>query len=286
MLSLASPVFKDMFEMPQGEGNSSILEPIPVAEPSAILHSILLILYPSTTTKIKTYDEGFALLAAYDKYDMDIEPLRPVIREFLRRELFVPAYETHYALAWLAGLREETQKAVRQLHQANITSDRLKDDIYKRTGKDPRAHTALLELRLQRQIGIHGLIEKLPFDLYFCPSHSPTISEVGKLRDLVNTEMNKPAPDAVRLLKSLSQLFPATSAPPMASTGWGNPLAVGASAQGTSTQCAKAQPPSSGRTCSGAGCWTQLTAKTEAEIYDIVQRVATAMGAFPQTIEW
>lgn len=273
---------------------STTLEPISIAESSTTFHSLLLILYPALTTKINTYGEAFALLAVHDKYDIDIAHLRLILADFFRKPLFLNLHEAHYAIAWVAGMKDEVQRAAKQLHRTDIKNAKFKSDLYKQTGNDPQAHTALLELSLQRQMALHGFIEKLPFDLYFCTHHSPSLSEVGKLRDLVNTEMNNPTPDAVRLLASLSQFFLGGNPRPLNLFGNSTPAlaphqpaAFGfLPAQSSLAQRAKTQAPSPARSCSCSGCSTQLTPKTETEIYEIVNRVALAIEAFPQTIEW
>ncbi|KAJ8591847.1 hypothetical protein M405DRAFT_764399 [Rhizopogon salebrosus TDB-379] len=73
ILSFVSPVFKDMFTLPQGSQSDIPSVPvIPVEENSITLNSLLLLCYPaSTAATFNSFEEGKAVLEAAKKYDME-----------------------------------------------------------------------------------------------------------------------------------------------------------------------------------------------------------------------
>jgi hypothetical protein len=72
ILSLASPVFKDMFTLPQKElqSNVSSVPIISMAESGAILKSLLLLCYPAANPTFNSLDSVKAVMEAARKYDM------------------------------------------------------------------------------------------------------------------------------------------------------------------------------------------------------------------------
>jgi len=70
ILSLASPVFKDMFTLPQSQPDASSVHTIPMAESSATLNSLLLFCYPTPNPTFCSLDDAKAVLEAARKYDM------------------------------------------------------------------------------------------------------------------------------------------------------------------------------------------------------------------------
>ncbi|KAG2345765.1 hypothetical protein BDR05DRAFT_1057954 [Suillus weaverae] len=72
ILSLISPVFKDMFTLPQNDLQSGVssIPVIPVAESSATLESLLLLCYPATTPAFDSLDIAKAVMETAKKYDM------------------------------------------------------------------------------------------------------------------------------------------------------------------------------------------------------------------------
>jgi len=70
ILSLASPVFKDMFTLPQSQPDASSMHTIPMAESSTTLNSLLLLCYPTPNPTFSSLDDAIAVLEAARKYDM------------------------------------------------------------------------------------------------------------------------------------------------------------------------------------------------------------------------
>ncbi|KAG2125316.1 hypothetical protein DEU56DRAFT_574954 [Suillus clintonianus] len=72
ILALVSPVFKDMFTLPQSESQSDVssVPVVTVAESSTTLESLLLLCYPATTPTFDGLDDAKAVMEAARKYDM------------------------------------------------------------------------------------------------------------------------------------------------------------------------------------------------------------------------
>ncbi|EIW79748.1 hypothetical protein CONPUDRAFT_33035, partial [Coniophora puteana RWD-64-598 SS2] len=72
VLSLASPVFKDMLSLPQPTLASSPTETpvVPISETSTVLEPLLLICYPSMPPVLETLQGVRALLEIASKYDI------------------------------------------------------------------------------------------------------------------------------------------------------------------------------------------------------------------------
>lgn len=72
ILSLMSPVFKDMFALPQSESQSDVssVPVITVTESSTILESLLLLCYPATTPTFGSLGDAKVVMKAASKYDM------------------------------------------------------------------------------------------------------------------------------------------------------------------------------------------------------------------------
>ncbi|KAJ7230018.1 hypothetical protein GGX14DRAFT_581895 [Mycena pura] len=71
VLSLASPFFKMMFQLPQKEGEANDQLPVvPAAEDSRVVDKLLRFCYPCADPKIETLDELHAVMEAMAKYQM------------------------------------------------------------------------------------------------------------------------------------------------------------------------------------------------------------------------
>ncbi|KAG1770625.1 hypothetical protein EDD22DRAFT_948245 [Suillus occidentalis] len=89
ILSLMSPVFKDMFTLPQTGLRSGVssVPVIPVTESSATLEFLLLLCYPAATpATFSSFSHAAAVMEAAKKYDMHVVLNRAgdlVITQFL-----------------------------------------------------------------------------------------------------------------------------------------------------------------------------------------------------------
>jgi hypothetical protein len=119
ILSFVSPVFKDMFTLPQGSQSDIPSVPvIPVEENSMTLNSLLLLCYPSSTPTFNSFEEGKAVLEAAKKYDMEATLGRAgdiVMAQFL------PTNSLElYALSCRFGWQHHAQTAATQTLNSEI----------------------------------------------------------------------------------------------------------------------------------------------------------------------
>lgn len=268
-----------------------------MAEHSALLHTILLLLYPPSVTTIDTYVTALQLADAYDKYYIDMGHLRPPMAMFLgsRTALGMDA-AAHYALAWKFGLKVGAQRASRHLYRLDIETNGFKATLQART-RGSGALVAFLELQLRRHKARQGLLESMPIELYRCKHHSISTVDHGRLEAFVLSELCNPDPDAYRLLKSLPTLWFLAN----------RPLLSGILTPATKLN-AEVSSPSAGavvaialphkalsaeevdnalhNVCTYEECSTRLALRTPVEFYNIIQRAMSAIESFPQVIEW
>ncbi|KAG8868833.1 hypothetical protein FRB97_001885 [Tulasnella sp. 331] len=185
ILSLASPVFRSMFELPQPSipadvmaaqdspklSDSPDLQVIPVSETSTTLYTLLLLLYPATVVQISSYDLVVEVIEAYDKYDINIKSLHPFLHDTLLSEDGLASNPLGvYAVAWRLGMREEAQKASRYLHSVNLNDTTVKDDLLSRSG-DLEALLELWDLRVRRERALDEIVGAAPLRLVICGGH-------------------------------------------------------------------------------------------------------------------
>lgn len=295
LLGLISSWFSKKFKLLQGQSASDQLVVVP--EHSALLHTILLFLYPATTTTIDTYATAFQVADAFDKYSIDLGYLRPAVAMFLgsRTALGMDA-GAHYALAWRLGLKAEAQRASKHLHRMDIEKDGFKTTLQART-RGSEAFIAFLELHLRRGKVMQGLLESMPIELYRCKHHPISTVDHGRLEAFVLSELCNPEPNEFGLLKSLPTLwFLANRAPifgtmvPVAKVSSEAPSpsagAVVAFALPHTALTTEEANKALQNLCTYEECSTQLDLRTPAEFYNIIQRAVSAIESFPQVIEW
>jgi len=117
ILSLASPVFKDMFAFPQPPGQNHNEQPntpiIDISEPPYILDTILRLVYPGVEpSKIPNVSTLNALFSAADKYN--ITSIYPILGQSLKTFLPHDPFRV-YIIACRFGFLEEAKQALRML---------------------------------------------------------------------------------------------------------------------------------------------------------------------------
>ena len=108
-LSFASPVFKDMFKLPQPSSTASSIDTIDMADPPRALEVILHFIYPSTEPPaINDLILLSEVLVLADKYEIRVAQvrLRPSLVEFAKTEPL-----RVYAIACQLGLEDEMKIA-------------------------------------------------------------------------------------------------------------------------------------------------------------------------------
>ncbi|KAI9450613.1 hypothetical protein BJY52DRAFT_1215416 [Lactarius psammicola] len=83
ILASSSPIFRDMFSLPQSPNNEIVdgLPVVDISEDAEIVRSLITILYPIPSEIPTSYDRILALLAAAQKYNMDL------VQSFIRGEV-------------------------------------------------------------------------------------------------------------------------------------------------------------------------------------------------------
>lgn len=178
ILSLASPVFRSMFDLPQSattadspEANDASNLPdlpvIPVSETSTTL-STLLLLYPATVVRIPNYDLAADVIKAYDKYDINVAGLHPFLHDALLSEEGLTSDPLGvYAVPWRLGMKKEAQKASRYLHFVDLNDAVVKPDLLARSG-DLEALLALWDLRVRREKALDEIVGAAPLTFIAC----------------------------------------------------------------------------------------------------------------------
>ena len=138
ILSLASPVFKDMFTLPQPPDQTLNKQRQPsvvdVLDPPEILDTILRLIYPGVEPpKITNLRTLTALLSAADKYD--ITSIYPVLRGTLKTFLPRASFGV-YAVACRFGFSEEMKEAARVGSMRNITDNNFDEEAQHISGID------------------------------------------------------------------------------------------------------------------------------------------------------
>ncbi|KAG2125314.1 hypothetical protein DEU56DRAFT_574841 [Suillus clintonianus] len=111
ILSLMSPVFKDMFMLPQNglQLDISSIPVIPVSENSTTLEFLLLLCYPAATPTFDSWDDAKAVMDAAKKYDMQAALSRA---GDLAMTQFLPThFLALYALSLRFGWKHHAQTA-------------------------------------------------------------------------------------------------------------------------------------------------------------------------------
>ncbi|KAG2103127.1 uncharacterized protein F5147DRAFT_762403 [Suillus discolor] len=113
ILSLMSPVFKDMFSLPQPESESqsdvSSVPIINVIEGSTTLESLLLLCYPAATPTFRSLDDAKVVMKAASKYDMQAALSRA--GDLAMAQFFPNNFLELYALSCQFGWQHHAQTA-------------------------------------------------------------------------------------------------------------------------------------------------------------------------------
>ncbi|KAG2042719.1 hypothetical protein BDR03DRAFT_573148 [Suillus americanus] len=121
ILSLMSPVFKDMFTLPQNGLHSDVLSVpvIPVTESSVTLEALLLLCYPATTPTFHSLDNAKAVIEAAKKYDMQAVLDRAA--DLAMSQFLLTHFLELYALSCRFGWQHHAQTAaLRALEIKNL----------------------------------------------------------------------------------------------------------------------------------------------------------------------
>ena len=169
ILSLASPVFQGMFNLPQSTEPPSQIPSIDVPESSDILQPFIQYLYPQSPPKISDLSMWAALYTIADKYGVEavMDPLRDMLVS-----RFLEKYPLRvYALASHWGFEEEARIASRSTLTMDISEGFPEEDA-RLMGSV--ACQKLYLLHIQRRDKARTLVNERPYQFDESCSCPPT----------------------------------------------------------------------------------------------------------------
>ncbi|KAG8983953.1 hypothetical protein FRB94_005181 [Tulasnella sp. JGI-2019a] len=214
ILSLASTVFASMFDLSQTpnatsqNSDTADLPVISVSEPSSVLSTMLLLIYPCGFFSFSNLDLVIDIAKAYDKYDLDTQSLRRYLNEILVSDKMLLGNPLGvYSVAWRLDMKEEAQNASKYLHTLDLNAKAVKEGFFswaESGGWD--AMLALWDLRMRREEALDGPID-VALGAGPCPrQHLALATTKAKTR----VTLNKPNPSCFELTSFLGiqQLSP------------------------------------------------------------------------------
>jgi len=131
VLSLASPVFNDMFTFPQPLNQTSNGQQLPIVDlldPPEVIDAILRHIYPGVEPpKIADIPTLTALLSAADKYN--ITSVYPVLKDALKTFLRHDSCFRAYIVACRFGFSEEAKEAARVGNTQSIMDQSIAEEV-------------------------------------------------------------------------------------------------------------------------------------------------------------
>ena len=190
-LSFASPVFKDMFKLPQPAPATSTVDIIDLVDSPRAVEYILRFIYPSSPPAIDDLTLLSEILILADKYDIEAarSRLRPLFIEFAKSEPL-----RAYAIACRLGFEDETKIAssyTTSIHLPGITE--LPDEFRFIPATD-----------YHRLILLHARYRKEVEAIAVGPSLTPSATSRGglffgvDLGSALGTAMRRPVVDSIR----------------------------------------------------------------------------------------
>lgn len=172
LLSIASPVFKDMFHIPQPVPSTTLTETaipiIDVDDTAEDLEVFLRVIYPFGLPPMPTLDAISHALAILDKYQVQggsLQPLRSLLisSEFLRDDPI-----RVYSLACRWKFKEEADLAAPYTSSLDVLTRVREEDIRLMSGTE---YHRLLILEKQRQSRSADYIQTARSTCSGCPNH-------------------------------------------------------------------------------------------------------------------
>ena len=127
-LSFASPIFKDMFKLPQPSSPTSNVDVVNLTDPPRVLELILRFIYPCPPPVIDDLTLLSEVLFLADKYDIEAarSRLRPSLMKFAKTEPL-----RAYAIACRLGFEDEMKIASSHTTSINLTEVTQLPDEFK-----------------------------------------------------------------------------------------------------------------------------------------------------------
>lgn len=215
ILSMASPIFSDMFTLPQEPSNAAKEASVPIVdltENAPTIHTVLLLICPTDIPVVDDFDLAAAVVQACDKYLINLVRVRLFFRDLLHSQDILQQKPLDvYALAWRLGMEAEAVTASRYTHVAEISKAEVAEDLIRKSGSI-ESLLALWKLREQRARATENLLHSLPLRTWFCNGHgglhdstrSIFPSYLVSLRDRLHSLLRQPYPACTDIHSSLS----------------------------------------------------------------------------------
>ena len=158
ILSLASPVFQGMLNLPQPAGFSPKIPKIDIPESSDILQPLIQYLYPCSPPEISDISMWAALYTIADKYS--VESVTDLLRGMLIPRFLKASPLRVYALASCWGFEEEAKAASRGTLTMDISKGFPEEDA---TLMGTIACQKLYLLHIQRRDKARPLLNNCPY---------------------------------------------------------------------------------------------------------------------------
>ncbi|KAG8974449.1 hypothetical protein FRC05_007248 [Tulasnella sp. 425] len=204
VLSLASPIFRDMFAMPPvaDQGKTEIKLPvIPVEEDAETLQALLQMLYPIDPPPIASFSLAQKLVTACDKYFVSNSKLRLHLRDALNDDNFMTEDPLAcYSVLWKLGWEPEAIKASRYTHTLELTESSVAKRLVEQSG-DIEPLLQLWRMRDSRDGALDGLLSLVKVGSYVvCPQRSHAalsinLNDYGQRRAGLKEKLKLPYPD-------------------------------------------------------------------------------------------
>ncbi|KAG8908622.1 hypothetical protein FRB99_004910 [Tulasnella sp. 403] len=176
VLSIASPFFRDMFNLPQQSGS---LEPgelpvIPMTEDGETIQALLLLIYPGQLTRIQTVELAIKLAVAWDKYLLPPDLLQAALRRtiYSDKEFFQSFPLQMFGLACRLGMDTEARLASRYTHREPL-ADSNAGTLFQFTGSI-QPLLDLQHLRIRREEALDSVVMALLDRNLLCSTHGGT----------------------------------------------------------------------------------------------------------------
>ncbi|KAI9441840.1 hypothetical protein H4582DRAFT_1810422, partial [Lactarius indigo] len=133
LFAMSSPFFKDLLSLPQPP-NDELVDGLPViqlSEDADLLNSLISLIYPISPIIPSSYEKVFALLAACQKYDMEL--VQSNIRAGIKNGTYPTPVEAEAfracAIAGTLGLAPELENAARLTMELPMTFESLGEQL-------------------------------------------------------------------------------------------------------------------------------------------------------------
>jgi len=181
VLSLVSPIFKDMFTIPQPPTNTpSALPHVDVHEPAETWEHILRAIYHMPNPVIDDLNDLESLLLAAKKYEMQF--ILDSQEKNFRDIRFIQRDPLHlYAIACACGLEDQAKYVARNAESPEVIRRPQGDDL---KGLTLASHRRLITFLFERDTELHPILEE-GWKLFYlsCHCHKERGASYGKVKE-------------------------------------------------------------------------------------------------------